>query len=319
MATAAANRPLTPIATENETRYKPYKKYTRTNGVTLKRKKRLFLQAGIHAATSETARTVFETLKALGETAPLKNVVVLPPDESGNLNRFIADNTTPRGLRFCEGSSRSGFTAQGVGGVFAERNPTKPDNILLTARRRADNLNSTQAFMTITPPRYEGESTMKIDLLCAKHSPEIDNVGAYLVAFTFLLCRTLGIEKITLGAVHDRVGYYKRLGFHVVPSHSSLVYMEMDVPPIEASNLVFEENENVGFHENYPSLTEATVVAAGGGGASTAGVFEEQPANISHENNVFGGTTTISNKNSMAAQTNNMSAFTRRTRRSRTK
>ena len=334
MAAAASNsRSSTPVAIPstpspppevNETLYKPYKKYS-INGATIKRKKRLFIQAGIVPGATDAVRTVFETLKAMGDVAPLKNTVVLPPDDTGDLNRFISQNTTPSGLRFCAPSTRSGITASGVGGPYAERNPLKPDNILLTARRRVDNLKSTQAFITLTPPRYEGETAMKIDLLCAKHTPEIDNVGAYLIAFAFLLSQRIGISKITLGAVPDRVGYYKRLGFRVVPSHSSLIYMEMGVPPMEADNLVFEENENVGFVEAYPSVVAAVSAAPAEGGGSAAAasasasdtLFEEEPENKPH--NVFGGRTVVSNKNLKAAKTNNMSAFTRRTRRSRTK
>lgn len=309
-AATAATPPVSPAVTPpplNDYLYKPYKKY---NAMT-KRKKHLFLQAGIMPTAAPSVKTVFEVLKTLGDEAPL-DAVVLPPDESGNLNKFIAENIAPSGLGFCAPSRRGGFEATGVAGTYAQRNPTKPLNVLLTARRQVANLNSTQAFMTITPPRYSGETHMEIDLLCAKTAPEIDNVGAYLVAFVFLLCRRAGISKIQLSAVKDRVTYYRRLGFNVVRTEGSpLVRMEMDVPVIEPTNLVFEENMNTGFVETYPAVFAGPPAPAIATAATAA--FEEEPAT----NNVFGGKTRVSNKNVMAAKTNNMSAFMRRTRRLR--
>jgi hypothetical protein len=282
----------TPVASptpNNNVRYKPYKKYTSNTGVTQKRKKRLFIQAGTvpeFTPQGETRRA----FEIVNELQAALTPVFLPTDETGALNNFLEENLQT-GLKFCGASARSGG---GVGTAFSKRSVKNPLDIVLTVRRVADNLRSTQAFMTFRViEEANGEKSLYINLLCAKNAPEIDNTGAYLVSLLFYVASRMGIPRITLKAVKDRVGYYKHLGFQVTPGYDMgahpVVHMFMEVPEpaYNVPNYVFEENANNGFVENYSAPVAA---AAGGAGeeptpVATTAAYENEPEG----NNVWGG------------------------------
>jgi len=313
MAAASSTTPTvspseSPTPPVNEFLYKPYRK---SPNKTTKRKKHLFFQVGVMPTAPPGVKAVFEVMKAVGEEAPLKNTVILPPDETGSLNQFISDNTTSDGLGFCKPRAA---TNTGVEGVYAKTASTKPLNILITARRQRDNLKSTQAFALVTPKTLLGTSYLYLDLLCGKSSPEIENAGAYILSFLFLVCMRSGITKIRLSSIPDRISYYQRLGFQI--KHvDRLTEMEMNVPSIEPKNLLINENENAGFVENYSGA--ATSPREGGGGASVPAYLEKEPEESGIGiDNVFGGTGPISS-NRIAAEKENMSAFMRRRRSTR--
>jgi len=291
MSTTPTVTPTVTPTPNNNVRYKPYKKYTSNTGVTQKRKKRLFIQAGTVPEFTPQGET-HRAFEIVNELQVALAPVFLPTDETGALNNFLEENLQG-GLKFCASSARSGG---GVGTAFSKRSVKNPLDIVLTVRRVADNLRSTQAFMTFrVVGEGSGEKSLYINLLCAKNAPEIDNTGAYLVSLLFYVASRMGIPRITLKAVKDRVGYYKHLGFQVTPGYDMeahpVVHMFMEVPEpaYNVPNYVFEENANNGFVENY-SVPPIAVEAAGGAGeepttVATTTAYENEPEG----NNVWGG------------------------------